>query len=495
LAGCWRIFSGYAVSGQEIPWAYPEKAVIRIESFRDPAGSVSVTRDRVLRTVFPPGIANLNACLYSPAARGFVEAGSLIETKPVADDSPMGQVIVEHPRIPFISYPHEWPPAMLHAAAVLTLELCSSLLEEGLGLKDATPSNILFRGARPVFIDVLSIEPRDPLDPIWLADAQFARTFLIPLLLNVRTGYPIHELFLFHRDGITPAQALHRLPALRRWFPPDLGLVTLPARAARLEGDGLYRPRQARDAGESRFILGHHFRALRKKLDSLKPGAVTTAWSNYETACPSYSPEQQATKRQFVEHALARIKPSRVLDVGSNTGEFSFIAAATGASVVSIDSDPETVAALWRAAAASGADILPLVVDFARPTPAAGWRSSEHSGFLARAEGFFDCALFLAVTHHLMVTDQIPLDQIFEIAASLTTRWLLIEYVGPADAMFRRLARGRDALYQWYTRAVFDEYAGRSFDIVDTMVIPASHRAIYLLRRKSAAETGKFPHE
>jgi hypothetical protein len=143
------------------------------------------------------------------------------------------------------------------------------------------------------------------------------------------------------------------------------------------------------------------------------------------------------------------------------------------------------VAALWRSATAAHADVLPLVVDFARPTPPAGWRGREHAGFLERAGGFFDCALFLAVTHHLMVTDQIPLDEIFDAAASLTTRWLIVEYVGPADPMFRRLARGRDALYQWYGRSVFDEYARRSFDIVNSVDIPSSDRALCLLRRKS----------
>jgi SAM-dependent methyltransferase len=464
--------------------------VSRVVSFRDPGGSVSVTHDRVIRTVYPDGVANLNACLNSSAARRFVEEGSLVATHTAAEGNSggaaaPGHVVVEHPRIPFISYPWEWPSVMLHAAARLTLELCSDLLNEGLGLKDATPSNILFRGPRPVFVDVLSIEERNPLDPIWLADAQFARTFLIPLLLNRRTGCPIHELFLFHRDGIAPEEAVRRLPGFRRWFSPDLGLVTLPARAARLENERLYRPHLASDAGEARFILSHRFRALRKKLDGLEPGAATSGWSNYEAACPSYSKEQQAAKRQWLEQALGEIKPARVLDAGANTGEFSFMAAAAGASVVSIDSDPETVAALWRAAAAAGADILPLVVDFARPTPSAGWRVSEYSGFLERGSGLFDCALFLAVIHHLMVTDQIPLDQIFDAVASLTTRWLLIEYIGPHDPMFRRLARGRDSLYQWYSRSVFDDCAWRYFDIVSSFDIPSSDRALYLLRRKS----------
>lgn len=93
--------------------------------------------------------------------------------------------------------------------------------------------------------------------------------------------------------------------------------------------------------------------------------------------------------------------------------------------------------------------------------------------------------MFLAVTHHLMVTDQIPLDQIFEVAASVTSRWLLIEYVGPADPMFHRLARGRDSLYAGFSRQAFETCAGSLFDIVSSLEIPSSDRALYLLRRKS----------
>ena len=76
-----------------------------------------------------------------------------------------------------------------------------------------------------------------------------------------------------------------------------------------------------------------------------KPRPAASIWSNYESACPSYTSVQQAAKRQFVERALREVHPSRVLDVGSNSGEFSLMAAAAGASVVSIDSDPEMVAA------------------------------------------------------------------------------------------------------------------------------------------------------
>ena len=59
----------------------------RATSFRDPGGYVSVTQDRVIRTVLPEGLTNLKACLNSPAAREFVKNGSLIATHPLHADS------------------------------------------------------------------------------------------------------------------------------------------------------------------------------------------------------------------------------------------------------------------------------------------------------------------------------------------------------------------------------------------------------------------------
>jgi len=54
---------------------------------------------------------------------------------------------------------------MLRAAGTLTLDLAQQLLSEGLGLKDATPYKVLFRGPEPVFADLVSFERRDPHNP------------------------------------------------------------------------------------------------------------------------------------------------------------------------------------------------------------------------------------------------------------------------------------------------------------------------------------------
>ena len=102
----------------------------------------------------------------------------MIATTERASSEP-GEILLEHPRVFFPSYPWEWTPDAWVAAGGLTLDLCEALLGQGLILKDATPLNVLFEGTRPVFVDVLSIDARDPASPLWLAYAQFVRTFLL----------------------------------------------------------------------------------------------------------------------------------------------------------------------------------------------------------------------------------------------------------------------------------------------------------------------------
>ncbi|MGH9582209.1 MAG: SAM-dependent methyltransferase, partial [Bryobacteraceae bacterium] len=161
-------------------------------SFRDPAGSVACVGSQIFRCVSGPAFGTLEEFLASTPAQSFAASGKLVSTSTgVAEGDGLRAVracralefgpdvqIVEHERVWFPSYPYEWPPEMLFAAGELTLEIAQASLKHEFGLKDATPYNVLFRGPKPVFVDVLSFEKRDPGDPAWLPYAQFVRTFV-----------------------------------------------------------------------------------------------------------------------------------------------------------------------------------------------------------------------------------------------------------------------------------------------------------------------------
>src|SRR5208283_219503 len=155
-------------------------------------------------------------------------------------------------------------------------------------------------------------------------------------------------------------------------------------------------------------------------------------WSGYVEARESYTAEQLQQKTQFIDQVLSKYRPRRLLDAGSNTGQFSLQAARTGASVVAIDSDSVVVGQLWRKVHAERLDILPLVINLARPSPALGWRNGECPAFLDRAKGAFDMVFFLALLHHLFISERIPLIEIINLAAELTTDVAVVEFVGTA---------------------------------------------------------------
>jgi hypothetical protein len=138
---------------------------------------------------------------------------------------------------------------------------------------------------------------------------------------------------------------------------------------------------------------------------------------------------------------------------------------------------------VWRHASGAKLNILPLVVNLARPTPAIGWRNQECPSFLERARGGFDLVLMLAVIHHLLVGEQIPLPEILELAAELTTNFLIIEFVAPEDPMFHSLVRGREELYRDLTKESFEQFANAEFAITRSEQLNDT-RWIYLLRKK-----------
>jgi SAM-dependent methyltransferase len=373
---------------------------------------------------------------------------------------------------------------MLRDAGRLNLTIAETLLDHGWGLKDASPHNVLFEGPRPVFVDVLSIERRDPGNPIWLAYAQFQRSFALPLLAERLAGVDLAKVYLTRRDGLDPETVYASLGPLRRVSPGILSLVSLPTWLGRGRArNGAAYARRERDPDLAVFVLRRMFRHLRRQLEFASRRATARShWLEY-TDANSYSPESAIAKREFVTRAIDLVRPGRVLDVGSNTGAFSVLAARAGAFVVAIDNEVEVVERLYNEAARSQLDILPLVIDFARPSPALGWRNVEQPSFLSRAKGKFDLVLMLAVMHHLLVTEGIPLDEVLSLAAELTQDAVVVEFVATDDPMFRILSRGRDHLHSALTREAFEAACSRHFRIANVSGPLGGTRWLYLLRK------------
>ena len=246
----------------------------------------------------------------------------------------------------------------------------------------------------------------------------------------------------------------------------------------------VYKKKLLPNAEKARFVLEALLNGLRRTLHRLQPahGARST-WSDYMTS-HNYTAGHFDAKQTFVQEALAEFPCRSVLDVGCNTGHFSAIAARSGASVVAIDYDPVVLGGVWRNARAEKLNILPLAVNLTRPSPGTGWRNRECPSFLDRARGKFDCVLMLAVIHHVLVTERVPLEDIVALAAELTTDLLIIEFIAQQDSMFQRLTRGREELHQDLNREVFEAVCEPHFEQVRTQHVEGTTRWLYLLRKR-----------
>lgn len=467
-----------------------------IHSFRDPSGKTYILEDIVVRQINQEGFSDFETATQSEILRNFVDAGQLISFRNLDSSQqslykkqleiPEKDLIVEHPKIDFPAYPYEWSPQMLYAAAKLTLDLAQKLLTEGIGLKDASPYNILFSFNNPVFVDWLSFEKRNPLDYIWTAQAQFVRTFLLPLLVNKHFGLRLNQIFISERDGLEPEKVYEMCSSLQRISPAFFSLVTLPKLFSKKDEtfSGIYEKRLMDSPEKAAFIINRQFRQLEKWLENARPALEKTSeWTEYIGDKQHFTAEYLEQKRRFVEETLNEYSFTKILDVGCNTGFFSRIAAQSGADVVAIDADSAVIDKVWQLAIKEKLKILPLAVDYSRPSPAIGWKNNECASFIKRASGKFDLVMMLAVVHHLLVSEGIPLDEIIKSCAEMTKDKAIIEFVAPQDKMFRKIARGRDFLYQNLTEEVFEAVCQKYFRILRKEKTNESNRSLYLMQK------------
>ena len=439
----------------------------------------------MLRALSEQGLADWQALVASDLFRRTVAEGKLVATEPVSYDDGLPAelraagygAVLAHERVPFVSYPYEWPFGMLRDAALLQLELLLGALDEGLILKDATPYNVQWRGARPLFVDVGSFE-RLRADEPWAGYRQFCMLFLYPLLLQAYRGVPFQPWLRGSLEGISPTECRSLLSARDRFRRGVLAHVVLHARLESRYGDRRRDVKgELRAAGFHEGLIRANVRRLEKLVRRLcwEPGR--SAWSDYAEESP-YTEADAAAKEAFVREAVAGRRRRLAWDLGCNDGRYTRIAAEGADYTVALDADAAVVEELYRTLRDEGsATILPLVADVADPSPGLGWRGLERTRLEDR--GRPDLTLCLALLHHVVISANIPVAAFLDWLASLRTE-LVIELPTREDPMVRRLlaAKGPDANPDYGTET-FERALSENWEVARREVLPSGTRILY----------------
>jgi hypothetical protein len=456
-------------------------------SWRDPTSRVLRDDGRVVRLLDATAAADFEALASTTFFTEALAEGRIVATRrldePPAGTDPEWVVALEHALVPVISYPFEWTFSMLRDAALLQLDLTEQALREEMITKDATPYNVQFVGAAPVFIDVGSFERLTPGEP-WFGYRQFCELFLNPLLLGA-AGVAWRPWLRGSTRGITPAQTRDVLPLRRRARPSVFTHVGAHAWAQRrFAGSSRDVRGELRAAGFGPGIVAAQVRRLRKLVHRLHWRPTETAWSGYADRA-HYDDDDLVAKTTFVAKVAARRHRTQVLDLGANDGRFTEVAASSADCAVAVDGDDVAVDRLYTALRERGEHrILPLCVDLGDPTGPFGWRARERAGFLARVKP--DLVLFLAVIHHLAITDSIPLEEIIAMLAAFDAD-TVVELPTPEDPMVRRLgAQKKERRPPRYDIETFETALGAGgFEVAERVALPSGTRLLYDLRRRA----------
>ena len=444
-------------------------------SFRDPAGFVFHDEGRVRRAVTEYGLTDARAVRATGLIERLASSGLLVAEKEVATSlagRPDVRLVLEHPTLPFVSYPYEWPFRALQAAALVHLDIQIQALDAGVMLTDASAYNMQFIGARPVFIDHLAFRPyRD--GELWAAHRQFCEQFLNPLLLQSLVGIEFQSWYRGRLEGI-PGEDVARLLRWHhklRWH--VFTNVVAPARLQRLAGRPGVEGRISR-ARMPREGLRQMLSSLRRWMAGLAPrGLDATTWASYDAQVPETESQSIAA---FVEEFVRHAAPRLLWDLGCNAGRYSEVALQAGAGyAVGIDSD---AGALDRAFARSRdrqLSLLPLLVDLVNPSPGQGWRGQERDSLVDR--GRPDALLALSVVHHIAIARNIPLDEIATLLTTLAPQGV-IGFVPNTDRRAQALFHGREEIFRAYTLENFLGLLQQKARIVKQEPVPGTERML-----------------
>ncbi|MGI8945604.1 MAG: methyltransferase [Thermoleophilaceae bacterium] len=468
-----------------------ETAELEPGSFRDPESRVFYAGDGVYRALSEEGLSDFEALRETKLFERFTGDGRLVATELLDDPGAATGLlakgaagVLRHERIPFVSYPYEWPFSMLREAALLQLDLTLAALEEGMILKDSTPYNVQFKGSKPVFVDIGSFERLRDGEP-WIGYRQFCMLYLYPLLLQSVKGVAPHALLRGAIDGIPPAQ-MRGMVSFRDRFRRGFFLnVFLHAKLEARHGDrGKEVKAEVKKAGFKKELIVANVARMRKLVERLEWSPPEGVWVAYGER-NSYTDADAKRKDEFVREVCTAERRGLTWDIGANNGRYSRIAAEGCDHVLAVDADQGPVELLYRGLREEGDEqILSLAMNLADPSPGLGWRGLERRSLPDR--GAPDLVLALALIHHVAIAANVPVKEFVAWLASLGAA-LVIEFPTREDPMVRKLlGPKRDGLHTDYEREGFERELAAAFDVERRERLSSGTRVLYFARPKGS---------
>ena len=388
-------------------------------------------------------------------------------------------------QIEFQSYPFEWSYTQWRKAIIAYLIINQIALNYGMILKDATPYNFYLEGGKAILLDTSSFSFFKGGEP-WIAYRQFCAEFLSPLALMHYNGQKWSRITKTHLRGLPLNFVSKQLP-LKSWFNTTALLhIHLHSKYANAEGA----------TAEAKLKLNQEVKKegfSKEKLQSLmsmllntvtkweKPYQFEKHWSEYydqDIASEKYLVHKEGIVKKWLEQT----QPLSVVDLGANTGRFSFLAAPFTKRVIGLESDDICVDIMERQIKKQKlTHVNVLMQELAETSPNRGLNGKEMVSIFKRANS--EMVLALAVEHHLHITNHISLSQIAEMFSLFSSKYLITEFIPANDSKVQLLIKNRNKDLSAYTIDSYKNALEKYFNIIEETKLDGSERILILLQK------------
>ena len=423
-----------------------------------------------------------------------VQNGLLVESKPVDLHFDGYGMVIKHRELPLITYPFEWCDQAFFDAALYILSLNLNLLEHGLMTHDVHPWNIMFEKTKPLLVDLGSIQTYHKINfEKWVEN--FHRFYLRPLHLFAQGQSRIARLCLqdwrdwqggvseYEYVRLTEKDIDQRFIASKRrrlmHLMPDY--IKTPTRSI------LHIIRKYREKREINRIPKDDIISRQNAINSLISCVDsiefqrTLHWDYYKDlfSFPSFDdPSIWSRKNRYVEKIVKMTNPQLVLDIGSNRGWYSLLAAKQGADVVAFEIDELLTSYLYLDAKDQDLSVHPLVINFLWPSPSIGlleyWPSAKE-----RFQS--DMVIALALIHHLVHREGMQFDHIIEGFSLFNNSWLLTEFIEMGDEHLSKWAHHE---YDWYTLDNFLTSLEKRYEVIQMKKSDPKTRSLIFCKKR-----------
>ncbi len=441
--------------------------------------------DRVLRGIHSDYITQVKEMFDSGMMQELVEKQLFVDTW-ISDIKIEGyELVIEHKRIPYWNYPYEWSFTMLQRAATVVLDANEVANKYGYEFFDVHAYNVVYDMARPTYVDFGSILKRDPKNgKSWSGYLNFYNSFYMPLYLYNK-GFSDLSNSIFLYNGFFSDQDLFQL---RHKYASFLG-----SKVGTLLFKAHNNTRRLSVARYSRVIdkYGRHkhidkilkfkkafqnrytINKARKLIKRVNKSKIDSYWKDYHN---DKNPANDSRFLRITELIKTQLKDATsLIELASNQGKFAnYVLESTQIEkIIATDYDKNALNHIF-VNNENKEDVLPLVYDFVRP--------NNRSNTLKIDQRInADIVMALAVTHHLLLTQDVSLAHIFKVLESLTQKYVVVEFM-PLGLYFGDLDN-IPPVPKYYTLDWFRDAFSEKFDhILDEEVAINRHLFIGKLK-------------